>query len=158
MDGLWVFRITDEGGHQSLKNVQSKRQIPVHPTLIDLGILDYRQKVIQAGKPDLFYSINPDTDGRRSTAAGKWFGKFLSRIGVKGKGSLGATHRWRHTLTDALRRGGVEDYRIAQILGHKLDVAKMTNHYGRDLTLTMQQKYDFLSKADYPSVDFTLLR
>ena len=30
LGGVWSFRITDEGGHHSLKNAQSKRQIPMH--------------------------------------------------------------------------------------------------------------------------------
>ena len=158
IDGIWVLEITDEGTQQSLKTNQSKRRVPVHPQLIELGFLALRDEAERGGKADLFHAIQVDRDGRRSTGAGKWFRKFLTRIGVKGKDDLGAAHRWRHTLTDALRRGGVEDYEAATVLGHKIDVAKMTGHYGREVTMTLAQRRDLIAKAEYPSVDFLLLK
>jgi integrase len=158
VDGIWAFNISDEEEGQSLKTQHSRRVIPVHPQLLDLGLLVYREAVVAAGKTALFHPIQLDRHGRRSTAAGKWFRMFLRRIGVKGADDLGGTHRWRHTLTDSLRRAGIEDYQIASVLGHKIDVAKMTGHYGRDVTMSLAQRRDFLSRAAYPSVDFTLLR
>jgi integrase len=158
VDGIWAFNISDEEEGQSLKTQHSKRLIPVHPQLLDLGLLAYREAVIAAGLSALFHPIQLDRHGRRSTAAGKWFRMFLGRIGVKGKADLGGTHRWRHTLTDALRRAGVEDYESASVLGHKIDVAKMTGHYGREVTMTLAKRHKLLSKADYPNVDFGLLR
>lgn len=158
IDGVWAFSISDEGDAQSLKNKQSRREVPVHPQLITLGILDWHQQAFEAGEKDLFHQIPVDRDGRRSTNAGKVFRRFLTRIGVKGADSLGGMHRWRHTLTDALRAGGVDDYDAAQVLGHKVDVAKMTGHYGRTVgPLSMAARAEMLAKARYPSVDFSLL-
>lgn len=157
LEGIWTFRITDEGVGQSVKTTGSRRTVPVHPRLIELGLIEYRQRALARGQFDLFHRFRRDADGRRSDHAGKWFRRFLVRIGVKVPGSLGGAHRWRHTLTDALRRGGVDDYQIAQVLGHKIDAAKMTGHYGRELSMTLKQKHDLLSKAHYPTVDFDLL-
>jgi hypothetical protein len=68
-------------------------------------------------------------------------------------------HRWRHTLTDALRAAGVDDYDAAQVLGHKVDVAKMTAHYGRTVgSMSVAARAEMLAKASYPTVDFSLLR
>lgn len=158
VDGVWAFSITDGGEAQSLKNKQSRRQVPIHPQLIALGILDVHRQALEVGEADLFYKIPLDRDGRRSTNAGKVFRRFLTRIGVKTPESLGGIHRWRHTLTDALREGGVDNFDAAQVLGHKTDVAKMTAHYGRTVSsMPMAARAAMLAKAEYPSVDFSLL-
>ncbi|WP_133499617.1 site-specific integrase [Cognatilysobacter terrigena] len=157
-DGIPGFAITDRAAGQSLKNANSKRWIPIHPKLLELGILDYVAAVGESGEYDLFHDIALDRDGRRSKSAGKWFTRFLTRIGVKGESDLGAAHRWRHTLTDSLRRAGVDDYDISVVLGHGIDAAKMTQHYGREIVFKPADLHRLLSKAAYPTVDFELLR
>lgn len=155
-DGIWVFDISDEAEEASLKTKQSKRRIPVHPQLIELGVLAYRDHAIAKAWTWLFEPIKPDINGRRSTRAGSWFRKFLTRIGVKGD-ELGGAHRFRHTLADRLRAAGVDDYDIALVLGHKVDVARMTTQYGRTVSMTLERRLEVLSKATYPGVDFTVL-
>lgn len=155
--GIWVFDISDEDG-RSLKTTTSRRQVPIHPMLIHLGLLEFRERMSHSGHSALFHDIPVDIDGRRSQRAGKWFRTFLTRIAVKGRGDLGGAHRWRHTITDALRRAGVEDYQSAALLGHRIDVAKMTGHYGREVTMTLQQRAELIAKVEYPSVDFDALR
>lgn len=39
--GIWYFHINDERDDQHIKNPQSNRIVPIHPVLIDLGILEY---------------------------------------------------------------------------------------------------------------------
>lgn len=157
-DGVWALKISDGGKGQSLKNENSRRLVPVHPKLIELGLLSYHSVAMGKGQSALFHEIPLyRNSNRRSDHAGKWFRRFLVRIGVKEEGGLGGMHRWRHTLTDALRRAGVDDYQIAQVLGHKLDVAKMTAHYGREVVMTLKQRHELLAKVEYPSVDFSSL-
>ena len=129
-DGIWVFDLTDDSLGQSLKTKQSKRLVPVHPRLLELGVLGLRQRQVLAGQAALFSEISLDADGRRSTRAGKTFRKFLERVGVKTPGKLGGTHRWRHTVVDALRGAGATNAEIALLVGHGTDIAKMTAHYG----------------------------
>ena len=155
-DGIWIFDITDEGDDTSLKTKESKRRIPIHPQLIELGILEYRDAAVAKGWEWLFQSIKPDINGRRSTRAGGWFRKFLTRIGVKGD-ERGGAHRFRHTLADRLRAAGVDEYDIGMVFGHKVDIARMTTKYGRTVSGTLQQRFDILSKATYPSVDFGII-
>ena len=155
-DGIWIFDITDEGEDTSLKTKESKRRIPIHPQLLELGILEYRDAAAAKGWEWLFQSIKPDINGRRSTRAGGWFRKFLTRIDVKGD-ERGGTHRFRHTLADRLRAAGVDEYDIGMVFGHKVDIARMTTKYGRTVSGTLQQRFDILSKATYPTVDFRLI-
>lgn len=154
-DGVWGFFISDGDG-RSLKTESSKRWVPMHSKLEELGLLDYREKTAAAGHSDLWPDI-PLTNGRRSDRAGKWFRGFLTRIGVKGEGDLGGSHRWRHTIADALRRGGVDEHEIAQLLGHSYDVAKMTSHYGLEAAITPARRRELIERVCYPSVDFSLL-
>lgn len=83
-DGIWGLTITDGGKGQSLKTSSSKRWVPVHPRLLDLGLVAYRDRVAEQGHEDLWPDIPTSRDGRRSDHAGKWFWRLLSRIGVKG--------------------------------------------------------------------------
>jgi len=155
--GIWAFDITDEGDGQSVKTKGSKRLLPVHPQLIELGLLDYRDGLVARGATSLFHDVNIGRNGRRSEAASRWFRKFLQRIGVKQSGDLGGAHRWRHTLTDALRRADIDKYDISATLGHHIDIGRMTREYGREMDMSLSKRLEFLSEASYPGVDFTLI-
>lgn len=152
-DGIWVFDVSSDGKEKSLKTKKSKRLIPIHPKLIELGLLDYVERARKKGWVSLFEDINPDTNGRRSTAAGSWFRKFLTSLGVKAD-SKGGSHRFRHTVADRLRAAGVEDHEIAPMLGHTLDIAKMTSQYGMEHSLSLARRADLLAKIEYPGVDW----
>ena len=43
--GILCLSLTDEGEGQSLKNRQSKRLVPVHSALIEVGICDWISSV-----------------------------------------------------------------------------------------------------------------
>lgn len=43
-DGVWMFKIAKENEEQRLKNAESKRTIPIHPKLIELGFLNFYTK------------------------------------------------------------------------------------------------------------------
>jgi len=154
---VWVFDISDDGNGKSLKTEGSRRLVPVHPMLIELGLLACRDRLMARGANSLFEGAPVDKDGRRAKRASKWFRKFLGKIGVKKPSKLGGAHRWRHTLTDALRLSGVDEYDIALVLGHKIDVARMTGKYGREQSMRIEKRTELLAKAEYPGVDFSLL-
>lgn len=155
--GVLVFDISDEGEGKSLKTKGSRRLVPVHPTLIELGLIDYREKLEASGAKSLFEDAPVDKDGRRAKVASKWSRKFLGKIGVKGQDDLGGFHRWRHTLPDALRRADVDQYDIAAAMGHEIDISRMNRHYGREMDMSLEKRKEMLSKAAYPGVDFSLL-
>ena len=46
VDGVWVFDFTDEGVGQSLKNASSRRELPVHPQLLELGLVGFVEGVM----------------------------------------------------------------------------------------------------------------
>lgn len=54
VDGIWCFKIHDEEADQQTKNESSKRVVPIHETLIKLGLLDRvaRLRKIAAARPE----------------------------------------------------------------------------------------------------------
>lgn len=54
VDGYWCISINDEGDTQVLKSVSSKRVIPIHEKLIEMGLIDYVSDT--ATTPISFYS------------------------------------------------------------------------------------------------------
>jgi len=152
LDGIWTISIKADGDGQSTKTSGSARVIPMHPILIELGLPSLAASVRTQGGGALFPEIPIDADGRRAKQAGQWFRRFLARIGVRG-GEQGGVHRLRHTVTDKMRVAGVEEYDIAPILGHSVDVARMTGKYGRHQNLSLAHRFEIISKVTYPGVD-----
>jgi integrase len=66
--GVWFFDIGTEGG-RSIKTASSRRKVPVHPHLVSVGLLRYRQALIdqkQSAGGDLWPEIKSDAEGRRA--------------------------------------------------------------------------------------------
>jgi len=111
---VWVFDINERNG-KSTKNRPSIRKTPIHPTLIELGILDYANALKESGALRLF----PGTlayEGRQSKNLGKSTNRVISSIiGDHGK----TLHSFRHTIADVLKQKLEHEALTAAILGHK---------------------------------------
>jgi integrase len=154
--GILVFDFRALAEEQSLKTAGSARLVPVHPMLTELGLNEFVRAARDAGSVDLFPSIRKSRDGRRSETVSRWFAKFLQSLGLKD--SRGAVHRWRHTVTDALRRADVSQYEIATALGHTIDIARMTNGYGQELDQSLPKRLAVIARIEHPGVNWDLLR
>ena len=114
VDGeVWVFDINDLDGKQ-LKNKTSRRLIPIHPSLIAEGILDYVVSLRQRGATCLFPKTT-QRDGRLGKNAGKTVNRLIQKnIGIAGK----SLHCFRHTVADLLKQARVDESFAAALLGH----------------------------------------
>lgn len=56
-DDIYMFRIAIDNQDQQLKNVASKRTIPIHPKLIELGFLDFWESQKSKGYARLFQEL-----------------------------------------------------------------------------------------------------
>ena len=80
--GLWFFDIGTEGG-RSIKTASSRRKVPMHPHLEHVGLLRYRQSLIDQHGGDLLWpDVKPDAQGRRAGRWSKWFNRDL-RVAAK---------------------------------------------------------------------------
>ena len=96
---------------KQLKTTASDRLIPVHPTLIDCGLLHFAEAKRKAGEKKLFDDIET---GSRPVAFSKWFTQFLRACGAQR--SRTSFHSFRHNFRDELRAARI-DHDIALLLG-----------------------------------------
>jgi len=122
--GILVFRIEEE-----TKNLNSQRVIPVHDTLIKLGIEDHVKALRTAGQMHLFPEWYRKGVEAKERAARKTlnlhFPRFLPRrFNVTYLPSVGIVdgrktwHSLRHTFRTALELAGVEKAVADKLTGH----------------------------------------
>ena len=113
-DDIWYFdldHVPEEG--RWLKNESSRRQIPVHPRLIELGFL----ALVQASNGRLFPHLC-SAGARQLTASwSQWFGRYLRQvIGISD--TRKTFHSFRHTFKDLCRDAGIPKDLHDRITGH----------------------------------------
>ena len=132
VDAIPTLRITDEGESQKVKNVHSFRMVPVPPTCINAGFLEFVERRRQAGGAMLFLEVytdkrrkktlqevRPNPRGRFTEVYGGRFSRqVLVPLGIKIKGQ--ALHALRHSWTDAARRARI-DPEIRRMIAGRLD-------------------------------------
>ncbi|MEG0634347.1 MAG: site-specific integrase [Pseudomonas sp.] len=124
--GIQCIRIDDSREGQNLKNASSRRILPLHPALLDLGLLQHVGSVKATGADRVFPELEA-IRGKLGHAPSKWFGRYKSKQGITdGRKTF---HSFRHTLIDDLRDAGVQDSLIKRIAGHE-DAAVTFSVYG----------------------------
>ncbi|MFJ7106638.1 site-specific integrase [Pseudomonas sp. NPDC098740] len=123
---IHCIRIDDKSEGQNLKNSSSRRVLPIHPTLVELGLLRHVESVRATGADRLFPELEP-VRGKLGHAPSKWFGRYKVKRGITD--SKKTFHSFRHTLIDDLRDSGVQDSLIKRIAGHE-DGAVTFSIYG----------------------------
>jgi integrase len=116
---VWYFDINDEGTEdnpKTLKNISSRRKVPVHQDLIKSGFIEYVKE--QEGErlwPGLTYN---KTRGKYGGQLGRWFNNLIERLGFKTGGPALTMHSTRHTGITALINKEVDDHLIKALAGH----------------------------------------
>jgi len=152
---MYITSETSRG--KRLKTASSQRVIAVHPQLVKLGFLtfvDVRRH--EGANAWLFPLVAPDK-GRSGVAAwSKWFGRYLRKQGVTDTAKV--FHSFRHSVTDALRRGKVDHELREALVGHSLGskvdygAKQMLSRWGADALK------DAVSKISYPGLDLSRVR
>jgi integrase len=127
--GYDVFDFAVAADDQRRKNEASRRLVPVHPALLNMGLLDF------AGGDSrryLFPELNPGINGRFAEAPSRWFNETWLRKETGLLDRQKVLYSLRHTVATSLKVDhGVEESLIAQILGHTYP--GMTNgRYGKE--------------------------
>lgn len=120
------FNINDDGD-KKLKNKASKRIIPVHPKLLELGFMKYVENIRRSEIDRLWPNLIRKRDGY-SHDFGKWFQRFNRKHVTKDKAKV--FHSFRHVVADTLKQAGVQEIVISEILGHANDSMTMSR-YGK---------------------------
>ncbi|OBT12740.1 hypothetical protein A9264_15910 [Vibrio sp. UCD-FRSSP16_10] len=130
---MLVLTITDKGESQKLKNQHSLRTLPVHNALIQLGFLDFVREQKRQNQINLFNwtPTGPDQDWTKLFRT--QFAKIQNALAMK-SGARPTAYGFRHTFIDDLKQKGIEEYQVAEVVGHANH--NMTyGRYGKKLTL-----------------------
>ena len=113
-DNIWFFNLDHAPNKgQVLKTESSRRQIPIHLHLIELGFLD----LLDVSTGRLFPYLS-SAGARQLTASwSQWFGRYLRQ--VIGIGDRRKTfHSFRHTFKDLCREAGISKDIHDRLTGH----------------------------------------
>ena len=115
VEGILCFNINSEGD-KKLKTEASKRLVPVHPSLIELGLLSQVDTQRASGEDRLWSNLTPNKYGYWGKQLGNWYGRFNRKfITIDPKKCF---HSFRHTVADMLKQQGFNPEVISELLGH----------------------------------------
>lgn len=115
-DGLWVFDLNVNHPDKKLKSLQSKRLVPIHSDLIELGLIDlWEKKGTDLKDKRLFEDAKVASDGTYSSTFSKWFSRYLTNIGIKTDKT--SFHSLRHNMKDGFRNSGASDELAENFMG-----------------------------------------
>ncbi|SIN91704.1 site-specific integrase [Halodesulfovibrio marinisediminis] len=154
-DGIHFFdlRITEvkaSGELQKLKNESSKRRVPIHSKLIELGLLKYVEERQEAGDKQLFPHLQ-EYKGRMTHHFSKWWGRYARKHADFDRTKT--FHSFRHAFKDACRECGVNIAHAHRLQGHTTSLEG--DDYGDGFSLRVLS--EAMEKVSYP-LDFSGLQ
>lgn len=151
----WIMHITDDGeGEKSVKNENSKRILPVHDQLIELGFIDYHTRMKEAGHDRLFPNAERNARGQMLADFSRMFSRYLTSLKIK-EGRGYSQYSFRHGAADALRRAGYLDHEFKFLMGH--GDTSMTGRYGMMPQGMLEKRSELINAISYPGLDLSHL-
>ncbi len=148
LDGVLVLRIHDRGEGRSLKNEDSRRDVPLHPALVAEGFPAYVAG-LKSGSP-LFPDIPVDkVFGTRAANASKRVGYWLRRDLAITDDLISPNHSFRHWLIGAARRVAMPLEVRSAITGHSAKADESAG-YGDGMKSFVAVLAEFLAKVPAP--------
>ena len=160
---VWCFNILEESSRpdKKLKNRSSRRIVPIHDTLIDLGFLDFL-KLIKSRNPErkrVFEEL-PFREGSYFRNVTRFFNeRYLPKLGIK-KPTL-SFHSLRHTTIDNLKQKGIDIHFINAMMGHSqgnIDLERYGKGYNPDLIYNKCVKHLHFETSHARGIDFNPLK
>jgi integrase len=112
IEDIWCMKFAPEAG--SLKTSGSERIVPVHPALIESGLLNF---VARVKSGPLFAGLSPDKFGKRGGNGTKVIGRFVRQLGLKDP-RLSPSHSWRHRIKTLGRKHQLAPDILNALTGH----------------------------------------
>jgi len=150
-DEIWFFNL-DHAPHkgQVLKNESSRRQIPIHPRLIELGFLD----LVSVSNGRLFPDLS-SAGARQLTASwSQWFGRYLRQI-ICITDRRKTFHSFRHTFKDMCREAEIGKELHDRLTGHAS--SDIGDHYGSG-SFPLRPLFNAISNIKIKTSKFVYLR
>ena len=160
--GVWILEITDKLLTQNCKTSSSKRRTPIHPTLIEMGFLDFwrEQKERFGARTQLFPELTYSKSYHYSRQPSRFFSGKNTGDGYMGKMMIPQDRQppsfrsLRRTFAQTLANAGIPISCVAVLLGHQEEQTEITlQHYVRQTP--SQIKHAILVEGLIYDIDFS---
>lgn len=151
--GVWYFDLTNRklSGPRRVKNAPSRRIVPVHRKLIDLGFLAYAEPQTEWLFPDLPH--DGDQPGDTTKLIGKWFGRWWRANGLVDPKLDQSFHSLRHNFKEACREAELAEDVHDRLSGHAgLASQKVSRSYGKGEIAFLSKS---INKVRHPTFELT---
>jgi integrase len=127
---------------ESLKTESSRRLVPVHSHLIELGLLAFVDEQRAGGEQHLFPRV---AQLRRPVKAlTTWFSRYRRSVGIDDKRKT--FHSMRHNFRQALSEADVQDSVVSDLMGHA-DSSMTHGRYGKGASVARLR--DAVERLDF---------
>ena len=121
VNGIWCFDIKDND-NRGLKTESSPRLVPIHSHLLELGLVQHRDKVIRGKKKNLFPDLTPtnNSDSFGDKIDYMWRQIMIKQLGQRPDNKT--FHSFRHYVINCFKRDPEVDKQTEKdIVGHAGD-------------------------------------
>jgi|UPI000852E66F integrase len=139
--GIWYLSIAPGDG-KTVKTASSRRKVPLHGDLLELGFLNYRNSLPAEGR--LFPKLEEHPENGYGHAVGKAWAKYLKEV-LKLDSQASPSHGFRHTFKTLCREVGIETAVSDWITGHA--IPSVSADYGSNPLCRMARELE-----RYPSI------
>lgn len=154
-DGIWIIDINDED-FRKVKTAAGVRIIPLHPVLIELGLLDYVAAVreVSKGVKRIFPYLRYDKSNGFGDVPGEAFARYLDRLGIHDETKV--LHSLRKNANDRLSKNGVDEPKRCRMVGHDHDSVNVQS-YTDGISIAMLAT-EVVPKLTFPKLCLEALR
>lgn len=140
-------RLSDKAPDRTLKNTHSRRLIPIHQRLVDLGFLEYLERRRAAGERMLFNVKKTTEKSRYYDSVRDHLRKMMEDAGIYSR--VTPVHSLRHTFAEALRNLAGAPQDIREAIGGWASSGSAEIDYGSERFWPENMKV-WLDRIDWP--------
>ena len=158
----WCFDIVEEPNRpdKRLKTQSSRRIVPIHDTLLDLGFIDFLNLLKKEPERKRVFEELDYREGTYSRSISRfWNRRYLELLGIKT--DKNGFHSFRHSVIDHLKQLGVEPHFINELVGHSqgnIDLDRYGKRYNPDILYNKCVKRIVYQTSQKRGIDFLSLK
>jgi len=159
----WCFDILEEPDRpdKHLKTLSSRRIVPIHNTLLDLGFVEFIEllKKKDPTRERLFQELKISEGSYNKNVSTFFNTRYLPSLGLKtNKKNF---HSFRHTVSDHLKQKGIEPHFVNELLGHStgnIDLERYGKGYNPSILYNKCVKKISYQTSEKRWIDFKSLK
>jgi len=159
----WCFDIVEEPEREDkhLKTKSSRRIVPIHNTLLDLGFVEFIEllKKKDPTRERLFQELKISEGSYNKNVSTFFNNRYLPNLGLKtNKKNF---HSFRHTVSDHLKQKGIEPHFVNELLGHStgnIDLERYGKGYNPSILYNKCVKKISYQTSEKRWIDFKSLK